>query len=136
MEHHKETFTLRTLVHLLTGIAQTYPVYHPVRYHDGNYLVLCETTANQRASYLFYRLENNTFLFCGRVLVSHGRIYLSSAEGGEPCHRRIPESTPLHGLKRDRRWRELYKAAIALCELDPLWISPSLTEDELETYYD
>ena len=89
MEHHKETFTLRTLVRLLTGIAQTYPLYHPVRYHDGTYLVLCETSMNQRASYLFYRLENNTFLFCGRVLVSHGRIYLSSVEGG----RTLPSSS-------------------------------------------
>ena len=136
MDRHKETFTLRTLVRLLTGIAQTYPIYHPVRYHDGNYLVLCETSMNQRASYLFYRLKNNSFLFCGRVLVSHGRIYLSSVEGGEPCHRRVPESTPLRRLKRYRRWRELYKAAMALCELNPLWVSPSLTEEELERYYD
>lgn len=136
MEHHKETFTLRTLVRLLTGIAQTYPVYHPVRYHNGTYVALCETSMKQRASYLFYRLENDTFLFCGRVLVSHGRIYLSSAEGGEPCHRRVPESTPLRDLKRDRRWRELYKAAIALCELNPIWAGPRLTEEELERYYD
>lgn len=136
MEHHKETFTLRTLVRLLTGIAQTYPVYHPVRYHDGAYLVLCETTTHQRESYLFYRLDNNTFLFCGRVLVSHGRIYLSSVEGGEPCHRRVPDSTPLHRLKQDHRWRELYKAAMALCELNPIWVGPRLTEEELERYYD
>lgn len=137
MKHHKETFTLRTLVRLLTGIAQTYPVYHPVPYHGGTYLALCETTMKRQASYLFYRLENHTFFFCGRVLVCHGRIiYLSSAEGGEPCYSRVPDSTPLYNLKHDRRWRELYKAALYLCELDPLWISPRLTEEELEQYYD
>lgn len=136
MKHRKGMFTLRTLVRLLLGIVQTYPIHHPICYHGGNYLVFCESSMHNRSSYLFYRLENNTFFFCGRVLVSHSHIYLSSVEWGEPCYRRVPGSTPLYSLKGDRRWRELYKAALYLCELDPLWISPRLTEEELEQYYD
>ena len=136
MDRHKETITFQTLVQCLTGLARTYPMYHPVGYHNQTYLVLCASHTEQRASYLFYRHEKQTYLFCGRVIVSHGRIYLDSEENGGPCHRRIPPDRPLRTLRQQHKWKELYKAAHTLCVLNPLWVSPRLTEEELERYYD
>lgn len=136
MDRHKETITFRMLVQCLTGMGRTYPMYHPIGYHNQMYFVLCASFTEQRASYIFYRRKKQTYLFCGRVIVSHGRIYLNSEENAAPCHRRIPPDRPLRTLRRQHKWRELYKAAMALCELDPLWVSPRLTEEELERYYD